>query len=262
MNKYIKILNEDGYVVDALSAINFVKWDERSNMCVVCPDYDTNIMGILSYDTSTVWHILGKPEFPAGRGYITVTYVEIDKEEYDILRNALDEQSEDDEPIDDIIPSGDDTPDDDEHAVSLVKTSKIAEMSRTCEAIITNGIDIVLSDNNTYHFSLTTQDQLNLITLSTMIASGQEMVPYHADSELCKYYSATDMLSVIQKATEFKSFHVTYFNSLRAYIESMNSVRAIGAVQYGIDIPEEYQSDVLKEMLEQMNESDDEENPE
>ena len=135
-------------------------------------------------------------------------------------------------------------------------------MSHTCEAVITNGIDIVLSDNNTYHFSLTTQDQLNLITLSTMIAGGQEMVPYHADSELCRYYSATDMLNVIQKATEFKSFQVTYFNSLRAYIESMNSVRAIGAVQYGIDIPEENQSDVLKEMLEQMNEQENENNPE
>ena len=129
-------------------------------------------------------------------------------------------------------------------------------------AVITNGIDIVLSDNNTYHFSLTTQDQLNLITLSTMIAGGQEMVPYHADSELCRYYSATDMLNVIQKATEFKSFQVTYFNSLKAYIESMNSVRAIGAVQYGIDIPEEYQSDVLKETLKQMNEQENENNPE
>lgn len=260
--KYVKVYDSSGQIMDALSSLHFVYWNTISNMIDDCAGTDSRRMGLLSYDASTIWHLSGKPDFPQQYGFVTCQYTEIDKDEFEILRKALDEKTDDEIPDDispDISPV---TPDDDEYAVNLVKTSKIAEMSHTCEAVLTNGIDIVLSDNNTYHFSLTTQDQLNLITLSTMIAGGQEMVPYHADSELCRYYSATDMLNVIQKATEFKSFQVTYFNSLRAYIESMNSVRAIGAVQYGIDIPEEYQSDVLKEMLKQMNEQENENNPE
>lgn len=59
------------------------------------------------------------------------------------------------------------------------------------------------TDGETHHFSLTTQDQLNLITLSAMVSQGAEQVPYHADGELCKFYSVSDMLAIINQATNF-----------------------------------------------------------
>ena len=50
-------------------------------------------------------------------------------------------------------------------------------------------------------------------------------------------------------ATQFKTYQVSYFNALKAYIESMTDIETIGAVVYGIEIPAEHQSDVLKVLL-------------
>ena len=151
--KYVKVYDSSGQIMDALSSLHFVYWNTISNMIDDCAGTDSRRMGLLSYDASTIWHLSGRPDFPQQYGFVTCQYTEIDKDEFEILRKALDEKTDDEIPDDispDISPV---TPDDDEYAVNLVKTSKIAEMSHTCEAVITNGIDIVLSDNNTYHFS-------------------------------------------------------------------------------------------------------------
>ena len=130
--------------------------------------------------------------------------------------------------------------------VDYLKSEKIKETSYMCNQIITNGFDIVLSDNIAYHFSLTIQDQLNLITLSTMISNGETEIPYHADGQLCKIFSAEDMTNIIQMATTFKTYHTTYFNALKNYVNSLDDIHQIAEIQYGIELPEEYQSEVLK----------------
>ena len=48
-------------------------------------------------------------------------------------------------------------------------------------------------------------------------------------------------------------FQTTYFNSLRDYIESMTDINDVCAVEYGADIPEAYQSEVLKMLYSQAN---------
>jgi hypothetical protein len=133
-----------------------------------------------------------------------------------------------------------------EPTVEYVRSVKLLEMSYNCNKTITNGFDITLSDGNSYHFSLTTQDQLNLITLATMVESGETQIPYHADGEPCKFYSTLDMKAIIDKATEFKTYHTSYYNSLKTYINNMETMEEISTVTYGIEIPEEYQSEVLK----------------
>lgn len=73
-----------------------------------------------------------------------------------------------------------------------------------------------------------------------------------------------DVNNIIKYATEFKMYHITYFNSLKAYIQSLDTREEIGKVNYGVDIPEEYQSNVLKSILLNRNnaqiESDNNEN--
>ena len=126
-------------------------------------------------------------------------------------------------------------------------------MSQICNQLITNGIDVVLSDGESHHFSLTVQDQLNLITLSSMAQSGMLQIPYHADGELCKYYTPTEIGAIIETATALKTYHTTYFNSLKSYIESLNDIQIISSIQYGCNIPNEYKSDILKELENQLN---------
>lgn len=139
-----------------------------------------------------------------------------------------------------------------EVTVDYVRAMKIAEMNSVCNKVIENGIDVMLSDGNVYHFSLTTQDQLNLITLQSMIAAGETSIPYHADGELCRYYSVEDISTVMDSATAHKTLHVTYFNSLKVYINALDNITDISAAEYGMEIPEEYQSDILKALYASM----------
>jgi len=180
--------------------------------------------------------------------YETVEVIRIEKDEYDILYEAVEKgediQVEQEQPT----PEVDTPPVDPNEAVTIdyVKTSKIAEMNHLCNKVIESGVDVLLSDGKVYHFSLTTQDQLNLITLQSMIAAGETSIPYHADGELCRYYSIEDIKKVMDTATAYTTFHVTYFNSLKVFINALDDIAAVAAVQYGMDIPIEYQSDILQ----------------
>lgn len=136
--------------------------------------------------------------------------------------------------------------------VEFVREAIIAKMSAACNAAITSGVDVVLSDGTASHFSLKLEDQMNLMSLSALLTTGAEFVPYHADGEECRYYSAADFQMIATTATTWKIYHESYFNSLRAYIRSMESTSEILAVQYGIPIPEQYQTVVLQQMLAQM----------
>ena len=132
----------------------------------------------------------------------------------------------------------------DENTREFVRAAKINKMSMACNRIITEGFDLVLQDE-TKHFSLTTQDQINLITLSAL-AETQELIPYHADNEICKFYTAAEIKSIVAAATQFKMYHTTYYNALKNYINHLDNITDIAAVSYGMKLPEEYQSDVLK----------------
>lgn len=177
--------------------------------------------------------------------------IEIDEEEYNTLYDAIENGKEiSPEPDEDTglpeVPVVDAI---EEVTVDYLKSAKIAEMSSVCNKTITSGFDVILSDKNTYHFSLTTQDQLNLITLASMVANGETHIPYHADNELCRFYSAEDINTIIMTATNFKTYQVSYFNALKMYIESLRSKKTVSSVKYGMEIPEKYQSEVLKVML-------------
>ena len=137
-------------------------------------------------------------------------------------------------------------------SIEYAKEMKIAEMSFACNTTIEKGFDIMLSGGVSEHFSMRTHDQINLITLQAMIASGETMIPYHADGELCKYYSVADITAIMNKATNHKTFHVTYHNSLKSYINALTDIDSISAVQYGMEIPAEYQSDILKGLYQLM----------
>lgn len=177
----------------------------------------------------------------------------ISEDEYKQLLEAIDKGEEISIPIEEenIVEVNDNVIVNEEEIITLeyLKTQKIKEMSHICNQTITNGFDITLSDGKEHHFSLTTQDQLNLITLSAMVSAGETTIPYHADGELCKNFSINDIENVIHTATVFKTYHTTYYNSLKEFIESIQDRSEVSNIYYGITIPNEYQSEILKELL-------------
>lgn len=135
--------------------------------------------------------------------------------------------------------------------IDEAKEKKVAEMNAVQQEIITAGIDVKLTDCTIDHFDLTDRDQMRLMGLQTQVASGAELISWHTsdEDEHCKFYSNADMALIVEKAVAYVTWHVTYFRDLRIYIRSLETKEEVTAVEYGMDIPVEYQSDPLKVMI-------------
>ena len=131
-----------------------------------------------------------------------------------------------------------------------VKEAKVSEMNSAQQQIVAYGCEVELTDGTKERFTLTTNDQLSLNALSVKTLEGMQIVPWHpADESVhCKFYSEEDMKKITDTCLNWVAYHVTYFRDLRIYIRSLQDKDAINAIQYGDDIPVEYQSTVLQSM--------------
>lgn len=124
------------------------------------------------------------------------------------------------------------------------KQRKIDEMNSVCARTITAGCDVELSDGTIEHFALTAEDQINIATAEKAIQAGATAFPYHADGKLCRLYPAADIQKIINTATAWKTYHTTYFNHLKTWINRMDDKAEIQGVRYGAELPTD-----LKESL-------------
>ena len=240
--KYYKVINGQLFVGIATTS-ELRKIQLRHNILISCTEQEAECIQIEDNYYHAGWMKAVREDI----GAITADVIEIDKQEYDELYELI-EHDEEIEPYPEPEPSPEPEPEPEDITVAYAKKLKLKDMSNTCNNIIFAGIDVVLSDEETHHFSLTEYDQLNLFKLETLARSGQEVLPYHEDGELCKFYPAADIITIANAATQYITYHTTYFNSLKAYINSLRSLNTISKVTYGMDIPEKYQSDVWKEI--------------
>ena len=139
-----------------------------------------------------------------------------------------------------------------EELLAAAKASKRAEVSAACEQIIYNGVSVALEDGTVEHFALTEHDQINLFGKQAQLAARVEQLEYHADGKPCRYYSAADMQAIIEAAMFHVSYHTTYCNALNMWIAGCETAEDVQAIYYGADVPEKYQSEVLKAYLAQI----------
>ena len=133
-----------------------------------------------------------------------------------------------------------------------VQDNKKAEVNAACEAMIVSGVNVTLADGTVEHFDLKERDQLNLFGKQIQVNAGLESIEYHTDTTPttnCKYYSNADMQSIIQAAMWHVSYHQTYCISLKVWIDACEAKEEVEEIFYGADIPERYQSEVLKSYL-------------
>lgn len=140
----------------------------------------------------------------------------------------------------------------DDYDLEQIRTLKKTEISESCEQTIYNGIDVEMS-TGTQHFSLTEKDQINIFGLQATIQSGAKQIEYHSDGNPCKYYSVEDIQKLIVAAMNFVKYNTTYCNSLNVWINEETDAQTISEMYYGMDIPEEHQSEVLKDYIKNMN---------
>lgn len=247
---YYKLINGTNFVGTA-SQPDFRMFQRKHNILLTCDEEEAQYIQIGDNLYRAMWMV---PVTNDAIPYILVDVIRIGEDEFNALSNGEEFPAANAEGQD-VLPEIEEqiAPNDADIAtLGYIKNKKISEMSAVCNRIISEGFSLALSDGADHHFALTTQDQLNLITLATLVSNGEQAIPYHADGELCKFYSADDVRKIISAATAFKTYHISYFNTIKSYIASLDAMSDVIAVYYGMEIPTEYQSDVLKYLLEQI----------
>ena len=238
--KYYKILNNTEFI-GVVSSANFVAENPISKWVA---SSDENHGQFVEYKEDLYHDYWMQPVVNSDREFIIAKIVEITQEEYEDLREAIDnnepiiidDDDEEQQPV--IIPLEPDI------TIEFAREAKINEMSRACRQTIESGFDLELR-GETHHFSLTTQDQLNLMSLS-VLAQTQTLIPYRADGEECTFYTSDEINTLVQKMNELKIYNTAYYNALKEYINSLETIEEIGAITYGTPIPDQYKSDVLQ----------------
>ena len=118
-----------------------------------------------------------------------------------------------------------------------VKRIKVEWLRNTCSMLINDGIDF-----NGEHYSLSEHDQINLSNLSTtaMIAP-QTPLFYHADGKLCRQYTPEEILQLSQIGIAWISWHTTYNNFAKAYINTLTTEEEVKLFRYGMQFSPDFQ---------------------
>ena len=114
------------------------------------------------------------------------------------------------------------------YLIEELKENKKQEINNACSATIKAGIDY-----NDEHYDLTDEDQINMLAWSSIAQIGSS-VPYHSSGNPCREYTAEEFLGIVQTATQFKTYNLTYCNLLKQQVSNMTDIEEVKSVTYGV----------------------------
>lgn len=237
----------DGSIVDVNNT--FLRWSEKHKAMIACtPEQGQFIQGRIS---QTIYRVdwLNKAPETITRQYEFADAKEISENEFNSILKILDtdgyteqdNKAEQNNTQSTIVENAE---------IDSLRKLKITELSQASKYCIENGIDLVLSDGNVHHFDLTLEDQQELSSLASnaeqLMIMGLPGVPLHARDEQCEFFSVEDFKIISEAAFKFVIERRSYFNSLKGYVNTLQSAAEIAAIQYGMTIPAENQNAVLQ----------------
>lgn len=111
--------------------------------------------------------------------------------------------------------------------LQIAIAKKVDEVSEACNKAIEAGVDY-----NDEHYSLTSQDQTNILAWGNRASNGM-YVPYHADGQHCRPYAPEEFSGLVEAAIGHIAHHTTYCNLLMRWVETLTDIDVINAVKYG-----------------------------
>ena len=210
--KYYKIIKNKEFI-GVGTTLNLRRFQKKHQIILICDETQVQYIQLddVLYRANWMW-----PETTDSVKYEIADVIRIEKDEYDLLLNAVETNEKDvneEEPVVEVEHIVVEEP-----TIDYVRTSKILELKRDCNKTITDGIDIKLSDGETRHFSMSLEDQINLLTMA-----------YVADESM---YSIDDMKTIITETNAFKNSHIAKFKQLESRVNSFNTIQEISAVNY------------------------------
>ena len=130
-----------------------------------------------------------------------------------------------------------DVPDD--RPLDEIRADKLEEISSSCNAAITAGMDVETTQG-TEHFSLQETDQINLTTALSAVQSGAAGYPYHADGQLCRLFTAAEIQAIAAASVKHKLYHTTLCNHLLTWARRAETKEELSGITYAADgLPED-----------------------
>lgn len=140
----------------------------------------------------------------------------------------------------------------DDNAMDTVRAAKLMEISKTCNAVIVAGVDVPVGDQSEgvhmEHFNLALEDQNNINNLFRVVELGGTEFPYQADDGSCKVYSANEIAAIYIAAQTLITTQTAYHNALKAYVNALTESEEIATVQYGMELPEPFASELASKL--------------
>ena len=238
--KYYKLIKNDK-IFGIATTIDMRRYQKKHDIFLSCDESKAECVQYKEKMYRDLWMI---PSKDYKKKIPIVDVINIEKDEYEILKKAFDSDEKfviEEEIVEDVP-----VVEDDMFTFEHIKTAKILQMRNECNKAIVNGFDANLGNGEAHHFSMTIQDQLNLIVAFRQVSEGETEIVYHADNEPCRFYSPVEIITIFDQFNAHKTYHLAYFNSLKAYINSLKDIEQISDIDYGYEIPEDYKSEVLK----------------
>ena len=209
--KYYKIIKNKEFI-GVGTTLNLRRFQKKHQIILICDETQVQYIQLdnVLYRANWMW-----PEITDSVKYEVADVIRIEKDEYDLLFKAIEANEEiaiEEEPVEveHIVIE--------EPTVDFVRASKIAELKRDCNKVITDGVHVKLSDGETRHFSMSLEDQINLLTMA-----------YLSDESV---YSAKDMNIIIAETNAFKNQNIAKYKRLEDRVKSLNAIEEIAAVNY------------------------------
>lgn len=210
--KYYKIIKDKEFI-GVGTTLNLRRFQNKHQIILICDETQVQYIQLddILYRANWMW-----PETTNTIKYEVADVIRIEKDEYDLLLQAVETNEEiavEEEPVAEVEPVVVENP-----TIDYVRASKISELKYHCNKAITNGVDIKLSDGETRHFSMSLEDQINLLTMA-----------YLSDESV---YSTEDMKTIITETNTFKNSHIAKFKKLKDRVDSLNTIQEVSAVNY------------------------------
>lgn len=225
-----KVIYND-LVIDLVETVKWVRCLKKSKRIVNTDKSSAH--GFYGSDNKTVYILEGK-YCPPDKDFKIVRLQPITQEEYRELYDKL---------LNKVLIQG--------NLVKLraAKEAKIAELSTTCNNIITEGISVLFNDGYYHNFRLTVEDQINIEALRSQVEGGAKKLLYHETNKVVRLFDAEDIQRLVQAANKHRLYHTTYFNILKHCINNMYNIEEVNRVQYGDSIDQFDVSEDIKQLL-------------
>lgn len=134
--------------------------------------------------------------------------------------------------------------------IEELRNYKLKTVSEACTADVYKGTSITLSDGTSKMFTYDMYDQLNYdeLFLVCIMAPEVEVLPYHGSKNFCELLSRNDIITICSTLMLRKTQIITYANSLNMYIRSLSNRDELLGVQYGMELPQEYEDRISQIM--------------